>query len=580
MFNSKQFKKAKQKFIVSCFFNQFSGKGKYFMGSKTFHYIFSLLTFLFFASFFQIFFCLQAQATETVDWHEYWYSEIPEVGTWWSYSFSEPTGLDDFTVNATPFQDGEFSGKYRLGDFIYPTDPLDPLIRWMIYEPFGNDLLVYHDLRGNDHDPPIQYPGIVPLETIMDYPDASISSWAKWYFKFMPPITVPAGTYNDIVALISLNTNFSPNSINNLLELDNTLVPYAVESVFIYARGIGMIAHTYVDLFTDEVQFSYELTDKGVQSFPISGSLSYAGSQTGTTIVAVFDNPGMSGPPVSIETLSVGLDFTISDLEAGEYYLAALIDINMNSLIDIGEPYGIYRENPVYVPPDTTGIDIVLEDYESIDSLNYLTEGVGQIGDSWRYSVIFPSGDPDFTADFTQIMSGEHAGRLRIGDYIINGYPSYEIFERSTDEILAYHILPNYDYDPPAIIPAASPLEIVFDSPVPEHIYTSKWYLKKLDTITLTSGTYNDILLNIMFYPDVPPNAANTYFDVESIPYGVSHAVWYARGIGEIMRASIDPVSGDVTYNYELIGNFTPLQIDNHSPIGYQSGPIAQQNRY
>ena len=585
-----------------------------------------------------------------------------KINDFWIYSNVFPAGISDFTVTLSPISSGEHAGKYRLGNY----EKSGYSWGWIFEKELSGDLLVYQDASMTPLDPPVEFPGTVQLETIIDHPNSNLST--KWYFKRGDVLTVAAGTFDDFLMLIELDPAYGPNSVNTALGLDPADVPYGVTTIVAYAMGIGEIMRLFVDPATGNIDYHWELKEsgtwlqieghapKGLQTVPvggvlvkfnqdiqldtfttddisiegpggsiavtggpipisygisksyailfdqqsdtgtyhvyvgpeiqstagltmpavydavfsldiayasISGTLSYAGTPSGQGIVQVFDNPDFSGDPVASQILPVSPDYSIGGLLGGAYYIRAFIDANMNNAWDTGEPIGMYRYNPVQLLPDATGVDIVLEDDGAIDILNYFSEGVGQTGDCWHYTGIDPSADANFTVHYTQISSGEHAGRFRLGDYIFSGNPAYEIFDKNGDELHYYHVLPGYDYDPPIILAAAVPLDTLLDSQAPEHVYTSKRYFKKQDTITLSSGTYDDVLVQIMFYPDVSANPANTYFNVESIPYGVSHVVYYARDIGEILRVLIDPLTGNPTYAYELEEKYVIIDSDH-----------------
>lgn len=57
---------------------------------------------------------------------DYWISKGP--GDVWTYGYTQPPGIPDFTVAITAVTSGTYAGKYRMGDYRYP----DGSILWRI----------------------------------------------------------------------------------------------------------------------------------------------------------------------------------------------------------------------------------------------------------------------------------------------------------------------------------------------------------------------------------------------------------------------------------------------------------------
>jgi hypothetical protein len=75
----------------------------------------------------------------------------------------------------------------------------------------------------------------------------------------------------------------------------------------------------------------------------ISGTISYAGTNTGTIIIQVFENADFSGTPSYSTTIVNPGIYTLTGLVAGTYYCHAFMDINGNSEYNPAtDPYGQY----------------------------------------------------------------------------------------------------------------------------------------------------------------------------------------------------------------------------------------------
>ncbi|UCD85562.1 MAG: hypothetical protein JSU92_05060, partial [Deltaproteobacteria bacterium] len=95
----------------------------------------------------------------------------------------------------------------------------------------------------------------------------------------------------------------------------------------------------------------------------ISGTISYSGSTTGAISIGVFTASSYTPfwPTSMTEIFSPG-SYSLAGVASGEWYVAALMDLNYNNTYDIGEPFGEYALNPVSVTAgtDTPNINIEL----------------------------------------------------------------------------------------------------------------------------------------------------------------------------------------------------------------------------
>jgi len=82
------------------------------------------------------------------------------------------------------------------------------------------------------------------------------------YFEFIDSLTVPAGTFTNVLAASALDEDFSPNSYNDdpRLGIDSGIVTIGVTDVTWHVAGIGEIKFEGVDAGTGSIDGGFELT--------------------------------------------------------------------------------------------------------------------------------------------------------------------------------------------------------------------------------------------------------------------------------------------------------------------------------
>jgi hypothetical protein len=166
-------------------------------------------------------------------------------------------GAPEFTVNMTLGNYGPYTGIYRLGDYYFP-DYYDG--SQTLYVSLGKkDLYFYGNKDGFFAEPKV-IPGSQPLEQVIEHPG---DSNCPWYFKMQSSITVPAGTFTNVLVKIDLDRRFGgPNLADYLV---GVAVPGAgVTHVTWYARGVGEVANMDADE-NGELLFFYVLKNYGVK---------------------------------------------------------------------------------------------------------------------------------------------------------------------------------------------------------------------------------------------------------------------------------------------------------------------------
>ncbi|MBU4448015.1 MAG: hypothetical protein KKD99_05465, partial [Proteobacteria bacterium] len=171
--------------------------------------------------------------TATIKLSDYWFSR--GLGDSWTYGYTQPSGVPDFTVAITLVNEGVYSGKYRMGDYRNP----DGTTYYNIVA-FDNDFLyLYYDSKHNEtFDPPAKIPITQELETMV--PNPANPNTGLWYFKKLSKLTVPAGTYYDVLLKIDLDRNYGRNSANIYFGLPET-IPYGVTHAEWSARHVGTL---------------------------------------------------------------------------------------------------------------------------------------------------------------------------------------------------------------------------------------------------------------------------------------------------------------------------------------------------
>jgi hypothetical protein len=171
--------------------------------------------------------------TGTIKLSDYWSSR--GLGDSWTYGYSQPSVVADFTVAITLITEGNYEGKYRIGDY---RNPDGTTYYQIVY--FDNDFFyLYYDSKHNEtFDPPAKIPIPQELETMVPNPASPPNG--LWYFKKLSQLTVPAGTYYDVLLKIDLDTNYGRNSANTYFGLPGT-IPYGVTHADWSARHVGIL---------------------------------------------------------------------------------------------------------------------------------------------------------------------------------------------------------------------------------------------------------------------------------------------------------------------------------------------------
>lgn len=179
---------------------------------------------------------------------------------WCSYSYLSPVGFPGFTLRVSPITSGKYAGKYYWGDWNIPNNETDA---WRIVTWDATNLYMYASQLGGDFANPVVIPRVQTLDTQIPSPVPGNDD-NPWYFTFRPSLTVPAGTFYNVLLDLVLDTTCDPNSVNHALGLDS--IP-AITSVTYLVQGIGEIANADIDADSGQVNYNYVLQSTGISSF-------------------------------------------------------------------------------------------------------------------------------------------------------------------------------------------------------------------------------------------------------------------------------------------------------------------------
>ena len=155
----------------------------------------------------------------------------------------------------------------------------------MVYD-LTNNVLTIHEWNKTPIDPPwnLAKIGLGQIDTLNDDPDDP----SMYLFWKVPSITVQAGTFNDVLALVWLDDSFLPNSVNTELEL-NPNVAAAVTDIDYFVCDIGQIAYRGVEASTGESDGGFELVSTTVLNWK-NVDFNNDGDVDGTDLVVCIEN--------------------------------------------------------------------------------------------------------------------------------------------------------------------------------------------------------------------------------------------------------------------------------------------------
>jgi len=150
-----------------------------------------------------------------------------EIGDTWTYENLDST---QFTWTLSDVTSGPYAGSIERGN----------VDSGMIYD-LNSNVLTIRELHKVAVDPTWGFVfSEIELGQVVTLNDDPVDP-SKYLLWNVPEITVQAGTYNDVLALVWLDDNFSANAANAQLGLDS-LITAGVTDIDFFARGIGQVA--------------------------------------------------------------------------------------------------------------------------------------------------------------------------------------------------------------------------------------------------------------------------------------------------------------------------------------------------
>jgi hypothetical protein len=85
------------------------------------------------------------------------------------------------------------------------------------------------------------------------------------------------------------------------------------------------------------------------------------------------------------------------------------------------------------------------------------------------------------------------------------------------------------------------PLNTLKDNPLESDI---AWYPTRLSNLTVPAGTFQNVLVWFVLDKTTLPNSVNAQYGLSGLPYGITTAQWYGRGVGELQELNVDAQTG------------------------------------
>ena len=136
---------------------------------------------------------------------------------------------------------------------------------------------------------------------------------------------------------------------------------------------------SYPDMRESRV-FLTNPNDPNSRPVRISGSIGYAGIETGTIFVLTLTEADSWSLAKSISLASPGA-YTNSEVGNNEeYFFKTFRDVNHNFIREVWEPWGRYSTNSLSVTSDVSGIDMTLQDQPSLwGTISYAGSATGNV---------------------------------------------------------------------------------------------------------------------------------------------------------------------------------------------------------
>jgi hypothetical protein len=127
----------------------------------------------------------------------------------------------------------------------------------VIFDWDATSMILYATSSGT-LDPPAHLPRVMPLDQLIDNP---LESDVAQYLTKLPSLTLPAGTFQDVLVWFDLDRATRPNLVNAQYGLSG--LPYGICGVEWYGHSVGQLQELHVDATTCATQWSFALQAYG-----------------------------------------------------------------------------------------------------------------------------------------------------------------------------------------------------------------------------------------------------------------------------------------------------------------------------
>jgi len=194
---------------------------------------------------------LSSVSADAASVHPVDYYVAGSPGDTWTYQ--DNLNVGGFTWTLSEISTGPNAGRHRLGG---AADD------YIIYDVAGNVLTAYET-----EDGPLTPPVVFP-ETMQTEQYYSLAPGTELILLSLPSVTVAAGTFNDVILTVGLDSAYAPNAFNSFFGLSAYGITAAVTDISWDAGGIGLVKWMGVEALTAAVDVDFELASTTVVPLP------------------------------------------------------------------------------------------------------------------------------------------------------------------------------------------------------------------------------------------------------------------------------------------------------------------------
>ena len=193
---------------------------------------------------------------------------------------------------------------------------------------------------------------------------------------------------------------------------------------------------------------------------------------------------------------------------------------------------------------------------ETVNYIEYITGTNYGPGTKMDFKYTHPDIPLKFSVTIEKLTDGPHIGLYKIGEWVDYHQTGNEISWYIYDIVdcrVFLHATESITIEPPAdSLPYDTDCWGECTTLPPQ--YDFNWFLRKIPSLTVAAGTFEDILINFSVDERYPPNSANALFNisVDELPHAITHVRWFARGLGMIKDMDILSETGEILHTFEM----------------------------